>query len=99
LTGKCEGKRIYLNGSYRNSIGQCGLDYCGSEQGQVACSCEQGNEPLGSIKCRKLLDQLKTISFSSRNLLHGVSYIITKYTRIYLHVSYLKIHRLKYTKL
>jgi hypothetical protein len=29
------------------------LDKSGSGQGQVAGSCESGNEPLGFIKCRK----------------------------------------------
>jgi hypothetical protein len=33
-----------------------GLNSFGSGQGQVAGSCEHGNEPLGSIKCREFLD-------------------------------------------
>ena len=33
-----------------------GLDQCGSGQGQVAGTCEYGNEPLGSIKLRGFLD-------------------------------------------
>jgi hypothetical protein len=36
-----------------------GLDQSGSGQGQVASSCEFGNERLGAIKCGKFLDQLK----------------------------------------
>jgi len=30
------------------------LDRSGSEYGQVAGTCECGNEPLGSIKCGKV---------------------------------------------
>ena len=33
-----------------------GLDQCGSEQGQVAGTCECGNELSGSIKCGEFLD-------------------------------------------
>ena len=33
-----------------------GLDQAGSGQGQVACTCECGNEPSGSIKCGEFLD-------------------------------------------
>jgi hypothetical protein len=31
-------------------MGKCELDASGSEEGLVACSCEHGNVPLGSIK-------------------------------------------------
>jgi hypothetical protein len=33
-----------------------GLDLSGLGQGLVAGSCEYGNEPLGSIKCREILE-------------------------------------------
>jgi hypothetical protein len=33
-----------------------GLDSYGSEQGQVACSCGQDNEPLGYVKLREFYD-------------------------------------------
>jgi hypothetical protein len=33
-----------------------GLDGAGSGQGQVAGTCEYGNELLGSIKCGEFLD-------------------------------------------
>jgi len=33
------------------------LDSPGLEQGPVVSCCEHSNEPLGSIKCRKFLDQ------------------------------------------
>jgi hypothetical protein len=32
------------------------LDSLGSGEGQVAGSCEHGNEPKGSIKCGEFLD-------------------------------------------
>jgi hypothetical protein len=34
----------------------CGLDSLGLGYGQVAGSCEHGNEPSGSIKCEEFLD-------------------------------------------
>jgi len=37
-------------------------------------SCEHGNEPSGSIKDEELLIRLVFISYSSRTLLHGISY-------------------------
>jgi hypothetical protein len=33
-----------------------GVDWSGSEEGQVAGSCKRGNEPSGSIKCGVFLD-------------------------------------------
>jgi hypothetical protein len=38
----------------------CGLDRSRSGQEQAADSCECGNEPSGSIKCREFLDYLRT---------------------------------------
>ena len=40
--------------------GGYGLDQAGSGQGQVAGTCEYGDEHSGSIKCGEFLDQLKT---------------------------------------
>jgi hypothetical protein len=37
-------------------MGRCGLDSCGTRQGQVAGSCEHGNGPSGSVKVREFLD-------------------------------------------
>ena len=34
----------------------CGLDWAGPGLGQVADTCECGNEPSGSIKCGEFLD-------------------------------------------
>jgi hypothetical protein len=36
--------------------GNCGLDACGSEEGPVMGSCEDSNEPSGSIKSGEFLD-------------------------------------------
>jgi hypothetical protein len=40
----------------RNRFGEGGLDSSGSGKGPVDGSCEQGNEPSGSIKCGEFLD-------------------------------------------
>ena len=40
--------------------GGYGLDGAGSREGQVAGTCECGNEPSGFIKYGQFLDQLKT---------------------------------------
>jgi hypothetical protein len=37
-----------------------GSDLSGAEQGQLAGSCERGNEPWGSIPPGEFLDQLRT---------------------------------------
>ena len=41
-------------------MGRQGLDQSGSGQGQVAGSCECGNEPSGFTKWREFLDLLRT---------------------------------------
>jgi len=33
-----------------------GLDWAGPGYRQLACTCECGNEPLGSVKCGEFLD-------------------------------------------
>ena len=43
-----------------------GLDRAGSGQGQVADTCECGNEPSGSVKCGEF-DQLQTGQFLKKN--------------------------------
>jgi len=48
-----------------------GLDRAGSGQGQVAGTCECGNEH--SIKCGNFLRSSGAVSFSRRTLFHGVS--------------------------
>ena len=40
----------------------------------LAGTCKCGNEPSGSIKYGELLDQLRLVSFSRRNLLHRVTH-------------------------
>jgi len=37
-----------------------GLDWAGPGYSQVADACECGNEPSGSVKCGKFLDELQT---------------------------------------
>jgi hypothetical protein len=37
-------------------MGLYGLDWCGSGQGLMANSCEQGNERSGSIKCSEFIE-------------------------------------------
>ena len=44
-----------------------GLDRSGSGYGQVAGTCECGNEPSGSIKCGEFLDQLRIGQFLKKN--------------------------------
>jgi hypothetical protein len=42
----------------RNKVCRCGLDSIASGQGTIEDSFDHGNEPPGSIKGRKLLEQL-----------------------------------------
>ena len=49
------------------------LDRAGSGKGQVAGTCECGNEPSGSISAGNFLTSCKLVSFSRRTLVHGVS--------------------------
>jgi hypothetical protein len=48
--------KVILKWILKQWDGGHGLDRSGSGQGQVAGSCECGNEPSGSIKCREFLD-------------------------------------------
>jgi hypothetical protein len=50
-----------------------GLDRAGSGSGQVAGTCEYGNELSGSINAGNFLASCKPGRFSRRTLLHGVS--------------------------
>jgi len=72
LVGKPEGKRPLGRPRYRwednikmdleeEGCGGYGLDRAGSGYGQVAGTCECGNEPSGSIKCGVFLDWLRTV--------------------------------------
>jgi hypothetical protein len=49
-------KKIILKWLFRKVDGRHGLNWSGSEQGQVTGSCKCGNEHSGSIKCREFLD-------------------------------------------
>ena len=44
-----------------------GLDRAGSGQGQVAGTCECGNELSGYIKCGEFLDQLKNVQLLKKD--------------------------------
>jgi hypothetical protein len=44
----------------------------------VECSCEQGNEPSGSVKCWEVLEYLHIGGFSRRAQLHLVSYLVRR---------------------
>jgi len=52
--------RIILIWIFRKWDVGCGLDRAGPGYGQVAGTCDCGNEPSGSIKCGEFLDSLKT---------------------------------------
>ena len=47
---------------------ECGLGRAGLVQGQVAGTCECGNEPWGYAKCGEFLDQLKKFLASLEGL-------------------------------
>ena len=53
--------RVVLRWIFKKWVGWGhGLDRADSRYGQVAGTCECGNEPLGSIKCGEFLDLLRT---------------------------------------
>jgi hypothetical protein len=55
-----------------------GQDPAGLGKGQVAGTCECGNEPSGSKNAGNFLTSCEPVSFSRRISLHGVC----KYTRV-----------------
>jgi hypothetical protein len=69
LVGKPEGKRPLARPRSRREnnikmdlqeVGCGGMDWIELAQGQVAGTCECGNEPSGSVKCEEFLDYLRT---------------------------------------
>jgi hypothetical protein len=85
LVGKPEGKRTLGRPRRRwvdnikmdlGEIGmrRCGLDWSGSGEGEVGCSCKCGNETSGSIKCCEVLSGCTTGGLSSSDQLSRVSY-------------------------
>ena len=52
--------RIILRWIFRKWDSRYGLDSSASRQGQVAVTCECGNEPSGSIECGEFLDRVRT---------------------------------------
>jgi len=60
--------RVLLRWIFSKCIGGggYGLDRAGSEQGQVAGTCECGNKPSDSIKCGEFLDWLRSLASQER---------------------------------
>ena len=52
----CLSKSNLSRNIYRHSLGPGVIFWYGSGQGQLADTCECGNEPSGSIKCGEFLD-------------------------------------------
>jgi hypothetical protein len=50
---------------------ECGLDLSGSESSAVGGSCVHGNEPSGSIKGGKILDELSENQFLKKSALQS----------------------------
>jgi hypothetical protein len=59
-------EKIILKWSLRNSMWKSGVNVSGSRYDQLAGSLEHGNELLGSIICRKFLNQTNSSELSSR---------------------------------
>jgi hypothetical protein len=68
------GGRIILKWIVGNWVWRCGLDSSGLGKGPMAGSCEHDNEPSGSIKCRKCLDQL-IVRLGSKDRLYSLELI------------------------
>jgi hypothetical protein len=47
----------------------------------VAGSSEYGDEPSDSINGRQILEKPRTVSFSKRTLVHGVSQLVKTFTK------------------
>ena len=59
----CLWKDVIRWSSWRNRIGEHGIDACGSGYEQVAGCCEHGNESLDFVKCRGFLKWLLKKNF------------------------------------
>jgi hypothetical protein len=53
-------RRIILKWIFNKGMRRNGLDCPASRKGQVAGTCECGNEASGSIKCGEFLDHVRT---------------------------------------
>ena len=74
------------------------LDRSGSGQGQVAGSCECGNEPSGSIKCGEFVDWLRTsqlVRKDSAPWSQLVSQLVSLLQRSNSHIYYRPINRVR----
>jgi len=56
-------QKLKFSSTNRKTWIRPGLDWCGSRQGQVAGSCEYGNELPSPIKCGNFLTIWGTVSF------------------------------------
>jgi hypothetical protein len=65
--------RIILRWIFRTLKGAVGTVWSGLRIGQVAGTCEYGNELSCSINAGNFLTSCKPVSFSRRTLLHAVS--------------------------
>jgi hypothetical protein len=57
-------------------MGESGMDYRGSLWRKVITSCELGDEPSGSKKCRVLATRLETASFLTEAVINGINLVI-----------------------
>ena len=62
-----DGMIILKTDLQRSGMVENGLDLSSSGHRQVAGSCEHSNDPLGSTKCGKFLDQLRTYKLLEKN--------------------------------
>jgi hypothetical protein len=98
LVGKPEGNRPFLRPRRRwennikmdlQEVGCGGMDWINltwNRDRWRALVNAEANEPWGSIKCGEVLDLLRLVRFSRRNLLRGFSYV-KSYHSINLQVS------------
>ena len=59
-SGETQAQMGIYQAGYPGGMWVYGLDWAGPGQGQVADTCECGNEPSGSVKCGEFLDWLQT---------------------------------------
>ena len=73
--------RIILRWIFEKWVGRYGLDLSGSGEGQVAGTCECGNEHSGSIKCGEFFYQPKTRKLLRKDSAAWSKYICTNFSR------------------
>lgn len=65
------------NGYWRSKLGVHWLNWSGPGQGKMVGTCEQGIEPMGSIKSRKHFGLPKELLASQAGLLHRASWLVS----------------------